>query len=58
MQSSVAMSRGRSAFGDGTCDAVVVQAVLEHVLQPDVVVAEIHRVLRPDGLVYAETPFM
>ncbi|MET9734058.1 class I SAM-dependent methyltransferase [Streptomyces sp. NPDC006458] len=39
-------------------DAVVVQAVLEHVLDPPGVVAEIHRVLRQDGLVYAETPFL
>ncbi|MGY1618359.1 class I SAM-dependent methyltransferase [Geodermatophilus sp. SYSU D00691] len=42
----------------GCVDAVVVQAVLEHVLDPGQVVAEIHRVLRPEGLVYAETPFM
>jgi SAM-dependent methyltransferase len=39
-------------------DAVVVQAVLEHVLDPSRVVSEIHRVLRPHGLVYAETPFL
>ncbi|WP_137392206.1 methyltransferase domain-containing protein [Rhodoligotrophos defluvii] len=39
-------------------DAVVVQAVLEHVLQPQQVVNEIWRVLKPSGLVYAETPFM
>jgi SAM-dependent methyltransferase len=39
-------------------DAVIVQAVLEHVLDPARVVAEIHRVLRPDGLIYAETPFL
>jgi ubiquinone/menaquinone biosynthesis C-methylase UbiE len=39
-------------------DAVLVQAVLEHVLDPPQVVAEIHRVLRPAGLVYAETPFL
>jgi SAM-dependent methyltransferase len=39
-------------------DAVVVQAVLEHVIDAERVVAEIHRVLRPGGLVYAETPFM
>lgn len=39
-------------------DAIVVQAVLEHVLQPADVVAEIWRVLKFDGLVYAETPFM
>ena len=39
-------------------DAVVVQAVLEHVLDPDRVVQEIRRVLRPGGLVYAETSFL
>jgi SAM-dependent methyltransferase len=39
-------------------DGVIVQAVLEHVLDPQQVVREIHRVLRPNGLVYAETPFM
>ena len=39
-------------------DAVVIQAVLEHTLQPCDVVEEIWRVLKPDGLVYAETPFM
>jgi SAM-dependent methyltransferase len=45
-------------FEDGVFDGVWVQAVLEHVLEPASVVAELHRVLRPDGLVYAETPFM
>jgi SAM-dependent methyltransferase len=43
---------------DGTVDGVVIQAVLEHVLNPQRVVDEVHRVLRPDGLVYADTPFM
>ena len=43
---------------DDHFDAVIIQAVLEHVLQPAQVVAEIWRVLRPGGLVYAETPFM
>ena len=31
-------------------DGVMIQAVLEHVLEPTRVVAEIHRVLKPDGL--------
>ena len=39
-------------------DALVIQAVLEHVLDPWRVAAEIHRVLRPGGLVYADTPFL
>ena len=43
---------------DGSVDGVLVQAGLEHVLDPWRVVAEIHRVLKDDGLVYAETPFM
>jgi SAM-dependent methyltransferase len=45
-------------FADETFDAVLVQAVLEHVLTPQTVVEEIYRVLRPGGLVYADTPFM
>ena len=45
-------------FADETFDAVVAQAVLEHVIDPSRCVNEIHRVLRSDGLVYAETPFM
>ncbi|HET6942715.1 MAG TPA: class I SAM-dependent methyltransferase [Sphingomicrobium sp.] len=43
---------------DGMVDGVWIQAVLEHVLTPRVVAEEIARVLRPGGLVYAETPFL
>jgi SAM-dependent methyltransferase len=43
---------------DASMDAAVVQAVLEHVLHPELAVREIHRVLRPNGLLYAETPFL
>ena len=48
----------RVPFEDGTFDAVVAQALLEHTLDPQAVVAEIRRVLRPGGFVYAETPFI
>ena len=48
----------RIPLADGTVDAVVIQAVLEHVHEPTRVVAEIRRVLRGAGLVYAETPFL
>lgn len=43
---------------DSYFDAVIIQAVLEHVLEPQKVVSEIFRVLKPRGLVYAETPFL
>jgi SAM-dependent methyltransferase len=45
-------------FADGTFDAVIVQATLEHVVDPHRCVDEIGRVLKPRGLVYAETPFI
>ena len=48
----------RIPLRDASVDAVWIQAVLEHVLDPREVVAEIHRVLKPDGIVYAETPFI
>ena len=43
---------------DESVDAACIQAVLEHVLDPGKVVSEIFRVLKPGGIVYAETPFM
>lgn len=45
-------------FEDATFDGVLIQAVLEHVLDPARCVEEIHRVLRPDGMVYAESAFL
>ena len=45
-------------LADGCVDGVCVQAVLEHVVEPLRVVSEIERVLKPNGVVYAETPFM
>jgi ubiquinone/menaquinone biosynthesis C-methylase UbiE len=48
----------RIPLADCSVDAVWIQAVLEHVLDPWQVVREIERVLRPEGVVYAETPFM
>jgi SAM-dependent methyltransferase len=45
-------------LADACADGVIVQAVLEHVLDPSQVVSEVHRVLKDDGLVYADTPFL
>lgn len=45
-------------FENESFDWVIVQAVLEHVADPVRCVDEIYRVLKPEGLIYAETPFM
>ena len=45
-------------LADESFDIVIIQAILEHVLYPEKVVSEIYRVLKNNGLVYAETPFM
>lgn len=45
-------------FNSGIFDGVILQAVLEHVVDPYRCVEEAHRVLRPNGIIYAETPFM
>jgi SAM-dependent methyltransferase len=39
-------------------DAVVTTVVLEHVMYPERVAAEIHRVLKLGGFLYSEMPFM
>ena len=43
---------------DGQFDAVVIQAVLEHVIDPFICVKEIYRILKPNGIVYSEIPFL
>ncbi len=45
-------------FADELFDLVVCEAVLEHVRQPNAVVAEMVRVLKPGGQLYVETPFL
>jgi SAM-dependent methyltransferase/uncharacterized protein YbaR (Trm112 family) len=45
-------------YEDNSFHAVIIQAVLEHVLDPHRCVEEIYRTLKKGGFVYAETPFM
>jgi len=45
-------------FRPGSFDGIISTAVMEHVLYPDKVVAEIERVLKDDGFVYSEIPFL
>jgi len=45
-------------FADASIDAVIIDSGLEHVSEPRLAVLEIMRVLKPDGLVYVDLPFM
>ncbi len=45
-------------YGDATVDGIFCEAVLEHLSEPDKAVAQMYRVLKPDGLVFAATPFL
>ncbi len=46
------------SFRDGAFDAVISQAVLEHVKKPEKMIREMERVLRPGGYIYVEVPFL
>ncbi len=45
-------------FADETFDGVIAVAILEHVADPVRCVAEFARVLKPNGFVHAESPFL
>lgn len=45
-------------FKDSSVDAVISKSLLEHVLNPEKLIAEIKRILKPGGLLYVLTPFM
>lgn len=57
-RTSVVCDAHQIPFADATFDAVVAQGVFEYLKNPFGVAAEIHRVLRPRGLVYVESPFL
>lgn len=45
-------------FEDNSFDAVIAQAVIKHLRDPNKFVEEVHRVLKKEGIVYAECPFL
>lgn len=45
-------------LSDGSVDTVVLTEVLEHCSEPEAVLREIYRVLRPDGNVFITVPFL
>ncbi len=54
----VADVTGRLPFDDGVFDCVVAGEIIEHVPDPDGLLREIRRVLRPGGLLVLSTPNM
>lgn len=46
------------SFADESFDLVILQAVIEHLIEPVVAAEETWRVLKADGLVLADTPFL
>lgn len=45
-------------FREAVFDGVLLDAVIEHLAHPQRVVAEVHRVLKPGGVVLAHVPFL
>ena len=48
----------RLPFQDASLDGVMSTALLEHVEQPEAILAEMRRVICPGGFVYVEAPFL
>lgn len=45
-------------FKDNSVDAIVNEFVLEHVKNPQAIISEMRRVLKPGGLIYVSVPFL
>jgi SAM-dependent methyltransferase len=45
-------------IAESSCDLVTIVHVLEHAASPSAVLSDIHRVLKPDGLLFVEVPNM
>lgn len=46
----------RCGFAEGSFDAVILSAVLEHLYNPDETVREVARILRPGGVLFVDVP--
>lgn len=45
-------------FGDSEFDSVVINEVFEHVFEPDRFLSEVHRVMKPEGVLLMTVPFV
>jgi SAM-dependent methyltransferase len=52
----VDLDRERLPYADGEFDAVTMLAVLEHVFDPYGIIEDVHRVLRPGGVLVIDVP--
>lgn len=52
----VDLNHGKLPYPDQTFDAILLTHVIEHLKNPFDVAEEIHRVLKPNGLIYVEAP--
>jgi SAM-dependent methyltransferase len=48
---------GRVELPDGSVDCVVLTEVLEHIYEPGLALRELHRLLRPGGILMGSVPF-
>lgn len=48
----------RLSFRNEKFDALLMESILEHVIDPFLVIAEAHRVLKKGGMIFVEMPFM
>jgi SAM-dependent methyltransferase len=56
VNAEVLAADGRTSLGDGSCDVALCFEVLEHLLEPNVALAEIFRVLKPGGVALLSVP--
>lgn len=56
-RADVAADAGEMPFADESFDTILCTEVMEHVMNPEKVIAEIARILRPDGVAIVTVPF-
>jgi len=54
----IVASANEIPYPDSSVDLVISQEVLEHVPEPNAVLSEIHRILRLDGILYLQVPWI